>query len=231
VRTALDLSCTERYGTAVTTSERTADRRQRILTAAASVFAEQGYAAASTAQIAAAAGASKETLYAYFGDKAGLLREALRSLVTAPDVSAAAPQVDETTSPRQFEALLRGLAAGLVGDLMQPAYLALARIVVAETPRDPCLADLFRGAVAGRALSSIATLLSAGQQHGLVDRDIDVPVAARAFVGPLLTYVLLDGLLRAAVDVRPPAEDVVQAQVALFQRSVRPAHHHEQETS
>lgn len=214
----------------MTTTARAADRRQRILTAAASVFAEQGYMAASTAQIAAAAGASKETLYAYFGDKAGLLREALRSLVTAPDVSEAAPQVDETTSPGQFEALLQGLAEGLVGDLMQPTYLALARIVVAETPRDPSLADLFREAVAGRALSSIATLLSAGQQHDLVDRDADVPAAARAFVGPLLTYVLLDGLLRAAADVRPPSADAVRGQVALFHRSVRPTHHHEQET-
>lgn len=139
--------------------------------------------------------------------------------------------MDETTSSVEFEVLLHSLAAQLVGDLMQPAYLALARIVIAETPRDPSVADLFREAVAGRALSSVAAVLCAGQRHGLVDRDVDASAGARAFVGPLLTYVLLDGLLRPSADVRPPDEDTLRVQVAHFQRSIRPLHHREQGTS
>lgn len=211
------------------TTARAAARRQRILGAAMGVFAERGYSASSTAQIAAAAGASKETLYAYFGDKAGLLREALMSLVAAPSRPDAAARVDGTTSPDEFESLLQELAVRLVGDLMQPAYLTLARIVVAETPRDPSLADLFRTAVADRALNGVAVVLRAGQEHGLVDQGVDVGQAARALVGPLLTYVLLDGLLRPVSDVRPPTELAVREQAVLFHRSVRTTRHAQQE--
>ncbi len=212
------------------TQMRAADRRQRILQAAVRVFTERGYTASSTAQIAAAAGASKETLYTYFGDKAGLLRAALTSLVASPD-RPVVPPVHASTRPEEFEALLRGLAVALVGDLMQPAYLALARIVVAETPRDPSLADLFRTAVADRALGGVATVLRAGQTHGLVGPEVDVGLAARAFVGPLLTYVLLDGLLRPPADIHPPAPEAVRAQVALFHRAIRPTDSREQEMS
>lgn len=207
-----------------------AQRRERILRAAVEIFAERGYAAASTAQIAAAAGASKETLYSYFGDKAGLLRAALASLVAAPQVPDAAPPVGEGMSAIRFERLLGQVARRLVADLMRPEYLGLARVVVAETPREPALADLFRDAVAGRALAGVAALLRAGQRHGLVERTVDVHAAARAFVGPLLTYVLLDGLLRPAGDIRSPAERAIARQVALFHRSISPDRQPERES-
>ncbi len=184
------------------------------------VFAERGYAAASTAQIATAAGASKETLYAYFGDKASLLRGALTTLVGAPDEPS--PEPGEASTPAEFEALLAALAERLVADLMQPPYLALARIVVAETPRDPSLADAFRDAVANRALGRVAAVLRSGQRHGLVDPELSPAHAARGLVGPLLIYVLLDGLLRAPADIRPPDAVDVRAHVALFVRAVAP---------
>ncbi|MFC4950010.1 TetR/AcrR family transcriptional regulator C-terminal domain-containing protein [Pseudonocardia sp. GCM10023141] len=141
--------------------------------------------------------------------------------------------MDATTSAAEFEALLLQQAESLVSDLMQPSYLALARIVVAETPRDPSLADLFRTAVAARALGAISAAVHAGGEHCLVDRGVDIGRAARALVGPLLTYVLLDGLLRAPDDIRRPSPDAVRGQVILFCRSIRPRHPQprDQETS
>lgn len=200
---------------------RAAERRQRIIRSAVAVFAESGYAASSTAQIAAEAGVSKETIYAYFGNKAGLLREALTSLVAAPQEAAGAALIERATSVTELGEELRKLAMRLVTDLTQPDYLALARIVVAETPRDPSLPEMFREAIAGRVLSSVAGTLVAGQHAGLVDAGVDVRAAARAFVGPLLTYVLLDGLLRPPGQVRRPSEEDVSNQVALFLRSVQ----------
>jgi AcrR family transcriptional regulator len=204
----------------MTRSSRAAERRQRITRAAITVFAERGYAAASTAQIAAEAGVSKETIYSYFGNKAGLLREALMSLVAAPDGSGIAEPVVKVTTSAEFRAHLRSLAMGLVTDLTKSQYLALARIVVAETPRDPSLAELFRDAIAGRVLSGVVSMVTAGQRAGLVDADVDALTAARAFVGPLLTYVLLDGLLRAPAEIRRPTADAVDGQVDLFCRAI-----------
>ncbi|MEO3783613.1 helix-turn-helix domain-containing protein [Actinocorallia sp. B10E7] len=55
-----------------------AETRERLLRAAADVFAEKGYDGTRVADIAAAAGVSNGTLYAHFGSKAELLVAALR---------------------------------------------------------------------------------------------------------------------------------------------------------
>jgi AcrR family transcriptional regulator len=51
------------------------DHRAQILDAAARVFAERGYTAATMNEVAAASGVSKATLYHYFGDKQDLLAQ------------------------------------------------------------------------------------------------------------------------------------------------------------
>jgi AcrR family transcriptional regulator len=55
------------------------ETRQRLLTAAADVFAERGYDGTRVADIASAAGVSNAALYAHFPSKAQLLVEALRA--------------------------------------------------------------------------------------------------------------------------------------------------------
>ncbi|MFB4268133.1 TetR family transcriptional regulator [Nonomuraea sp. GTA35] len=55
-----------------------AETRERLLRAAAEVFAERGYDGTRVADIAAAAGVSNGALYAHFGSKAELLVAALR---------------------------------------------------------------------------------------------------------------------------------------------------------
>jgi AcrR family transcriptional regulator len=56
-----------------------ADTRERLLRAAAAVFAERGYDGTRVADIAAAAGVSNGALYAHFDSKAELLVHALRT--------------------------------------------------------------------------------------------------------------------------------------------------------
>ncbi|MCA2226070.1 TetR/AcrR family transcriptional regulator [Nonomuraea aurantiaca] len=56
-----------------------AETRERLLRAAAEVFAERGYEGTRVADIAAAAGVSNGALYAHFGSKAQLLVAALRA--------------------------------------------------------------------------------------------------------------------------------------------------------
>src|SRR5260370_33445672 len=55
-----------------------AETRERLLRAAADVFAERGYDGSRVADIAAAAGVSNGALYAHFASKADLLVDALR---------------------------------------------------------------------------------------------------------------------------------------------------------
>jgi AcrR family transcriptional regulator len=64
------------------------DARQRLLEAAAEVFASKGYAQASTREICRLAGANVAAIHYYFGDKASLYREIFRPtemLLAFPD--------------------------------------------------------------------------------------------------------------------------------------------------
>src|SRR5579859_2110108 len=56
-----------------------AETRERLLSAAADVFAERGYEGTRVADIAALAGVSNGALYAHFGSKAELIVGALRA--------------------------------------------------------------------------------------------------------------------------------------------------------
>src|SRR6201995_2352070 len=56
-----------------------AETRERLLRAAADVFAERGYDGTRVADIAAAAGGSNGALYAHFASKADLIVDALRT--------------------------------------------------------------------------------------------------------------------------------------------------------
>jgi AcrR family transcriptional regulator len=62
-----------------TQADRRADTRDRLLRAAAELFASQGYDAVSVDEVAAAADRSSGALYAHFGSKQGLLRALLDS--------------------------------------------------------------------------------------------------------------------------------------------------------
>ena len=70
-----------------------AETRERLLRAAADVFARQGYDGTRVADIAATAGVSNGALYAHFGSKAELLVAALHTHGRRPlaDLLAASP--------------------------------------------------------------------------------------------------------------------------------------------
>jgi AcrR family transcriptional regulator len=74
--------------------------RQEIQARARALFASQGYAATSTAQIVAATGLTKGALYHHFEDKRGLFRAVVEELETelADEVTAAANRQSDTWS-------------------------------------------------------------------------------------------------------------------------------------
>lgn len=191
---------------------------QQIRQAAKTLFLQRGFASVSTAELARAAGVSKETLYSRYPGKEAVLADVLKHLIsgvggqprTAPDVRTEA----------ELRAALHGLARALAGQLMQREYIELARIVITETPRLPRIAEVFREAVPDRALQGVSTLLGAARDNGLVG-DIDDATAARMFVGPLVLHALLNVLLVAPSEGTPsPGFPDIDALVDLFLAAV-----------
>jgi len=84
-----------------------AERREEILDAAQSLFAQKGVHAVSTRQIAEIAGISQPALYAYFATKDDIAAElCVRAFAILAERMAAA-RVDYTPTPDNFERCLR----------------------------------------------------------------------------------------------------------------------------
>ena len=99
--------------------------------------------------------------------------------------------------------------------------MALLRTTIADTHRFPQLGGLFRASVPERAMKSFAVFIEKGRERGVVARDVDGDTAARMFVGPLLTYALLNGLF-AEGPPRLPGQEKIQEIVDLYMRAIIP---------
>ncbi|MCX7364487.1 MAG: TetR/AcrR family transcriptional regulator [Alphaproteobacteria bacterium] len=105
------------------------ERRRAILIAAFSVLMEQGYAGASTLEIATRARVSKRELYAEFGSKRGILEALIASTSARMKVPLEPDEVHDRAS--LASALTRyGITA--LGELTQPAVLAVNRLLKAQ---------------------------------------------------------------------------------------------------
>ena len=202
-------------------SPRARAKKEQIRAGARRLFLDKGFAATSTDAVAAEAGVSKQTLYAYYPSKEELLADVLEHLIEdgprggSPLTAAGAPPGSRDELRRALDSLARGLISGL----MAPDYVALVRVVIAETPRLPHLGRLFRSAVPERVLGDVSALLEAARENGVIG-PVDTDAASRAFVGPLLTYVLLDGLFVGDCPPRPPGPERIEAAVDLFMKAV-----------
>ena len=196
-------------------------KRDQILSGARRVFLRDGFAAASTDAIAAEARVSKRTLYVYYPSKEELFADVMRKL-TIENPQMRGLETMEEMSPGSEEELRRDLlelAQKIVTTMMQPDYLALLRTTIADTHRFPQLGGLFRATVPERALRSFAVFIERGRERGVVGTDVDGNVAARMFVGPLLTYAVLDGLL-AEGPPHPPAREKIEEIVDHYMKAI-----------
>jgi AcrR family transcriptional regulator len=196
-------------------------KRDQIRAGARRLFLERGFAGTSTDAIAAAAGVSKQTLYAYYPSKEELLADVLRQIIHA-DPQSQLLVVDEGgfESADAVRQALGELARRLIANVMQPDYLALMRVVIAETPRLPQLGSLYRAAVPERVLANVAAILASARANGVIG-SVDADAASRMFAGALLTYTLFDGLFVGDRPPRPPAPGRIEAIVDLFMRTIR----------
>ncbi|MGH3228873.1 MAG: TetR/AcrR family transcriptional regulator [Streptosporangiaceae bacterium] len=138
-----------------------AETRERLLRAAADVFAERGYDGTRVADIAAAAGVSNGALYAHFASKADLLADALRThgRHLLADMFAAEPD-------RPVVDLLLAVGRGLRRRRDARGYLIVEALVAAR--RDEDVARPMREYVAERA-DWLAGLMRLAQVGGELD--------------------------------------------------------------
>jgi AcrR family transcriptional regulator len=129
-------------------------RREAIIAAAAEVFGEKGFDAASISDIAARAGGSRVTLYGYFSSKEELLLEViLRTAVQLRDDAIAALLAADDAA-----AGLRGFGASYLKWVTSPDSLAVLRIAIAQG-RDSHIGRLYHERGPGPAWDALAAFM------------------------------------------------------------------------
>ena len=159
-------------------------RRDEILDTALEVFAPNGYLGTTTDMLAKEAAISKQTLYKYFGDKDGVFA-ALVHRACERVVDPFAPLVDEMQTIASAEQAVRKLADQFVGAIMNPDIQKLRRLVIAEAPRFPDLAEEYWQSGFGRMLVSLADCFAVLHQRQLLHVS-DTELAAQHFAGMML---------------------------------------------
>jgi AcrR family transcriptional regulator len=123
-----------------------ADTTERLVVAAAQVFAERGYDGAGVAEIARRAGLTTGAIYSRFSGKAELLAEAIRSFT--------GDEFDELFAEHAFEGRVTDILATVGSHLVTrepaPAQAILLEAFVAAR-RDPEVAEVLRVHLADRS--------------------------------------------------------------------------------
>lgn len=113
-------------------------RRLQLLDTAAEIFARQGYAGASIDHIAVAAQVGKPTIYARYGNKAGLLKAVIEHVLTHRLVP-----IDRPIAAQDAQGALTEQLANIIAASIEPAFLDLFRLYLHEGPRFPDLFEAF----------------------------------------------------------------------------------------
>jgi AcrR family transcriptional regulator len=165
-------------------------RRQAILKAALSVFAAHGFEAARLDDVAARAGVAKGTLYLYFRDKGALfealVRNAVSPLLEHMRQVAAAPDISPLRALETFFAVFEKEVLGTERKL-------LLRLIMAEGPRFPAIAEFYYREVVSHGLAMMRALAKRAVSEGAFATDAPARYP-QLIVAPLLLAVLWDGL-------------------------------------
>jgi len=174
--------------------DRREERRHAVLDAAEHLFLEQGYDRVSLAAIVKRSGGSLATVYEMFGNKQGLLR-AMVDRSIEQHFNDLWLTNDETPPAEQ----LRKMAVNMHEHMVVPRVIALKRIVIGESLRDPAFARSFYDMVHRKRLSPLATAFRSWNEQGRAFID-DPEAAAALFVATVMGDAQLESLLGIGCD-------------------------------
>jgi AcrR family transcriptional regulator len=147
-------------------AERTAERREAIIEAALDEFISRGFTATRIDDVARRAGVAKGTIYLHFKDKESMFEELIRTALVpligrlhAPPPSGGSVRDAVEAFARTF---IQEVAATRRGDIV--------RLIVAEGPRFPSIADFYYREVVSRGLAGMRGLIELAVSRGEIQQ-------------------------------------------------------------
>lgn len=190
-----------------------ASKYAQIIDAAVAEFLEKGFAASSMDRISARAEVSKRTLYKYFESKENLFR----SIVV--ELSSRFAEVVEIKydSDRDIREQMTELAWAEGRILMLPEVIAMSRMVISETLRNPMLAAEAQGKLDKTA--AFVDMLKGAAEDGKLNID-DPEQAGKEFIGLIKARafwpLLFSGSVLSEAEMAETIENSVEMMIGRY---------------
>src|SRR6478736_6104517 len=171
-------------------AERAAERRGAIIEAAMDEFIARGFAATRLDDVARRAGVAKGTIYLHFKDKESMFEELIRTAIV--------PLVMRlSSSPPQPGASVRDMVEGFAENFIKEVATTrrgdIVRLIVAEGPRFPAVADFYYREVVSRGLAGMRAMIELGIARGEI-KNTNLAKFPQIMVAPAMIAVIWQSL-------------------------------------
>src|SRR5690348_3271379 len=170
-------------------SERAAERRAAIVEAAMEEFVARGFAATRLDDIARRAGVAKGTIYLHFKDKESMFEELIRTAIV--------PLIGSLTGPPPAGASIRdaleAFARVFIQEIATTRRGDIVRLIIAEGPRFPAIADFYYRKVISRGLAGMRALIELAVARGEI-RSAELARFPQIVVAPAIVAVVWKSL-------------------------------------
>jgi AcrR family transcriptional regulator len=143
-------------------AERAAERRHAIIEAALDEFIARGFTATRLDDIAKRAGVAKGTIYLHFKDKESMFEELIRTALV--------PLIGRLHAPPPLGGTVRDaveeFARSFIQDVANTRRGDIVRLIVAEGPRFPGIAEFYYREVVSRGLAGMRALIELAVARG-----------------------------------------------------------------
>jgi AcrR family transcriptional regulator len=168
---------------------RAAERREAIIAAGLDEFIARGFAATRLDDVAKRAGVAKGTIYLHFKDKEALFEELIRTAIV--------PLVTRLGAPPAVGGSVRDMIEGFARAFIQEVATTkrgdIVRLIVAEGPRFPNVADFYYREVVSRGLAGMRALIQLGIERGEIAQK-DLARFPQILVAPAIVAVIWQSL-------------------------------------
>jgi AcrR family transcriptional regulator len=171
-------------------AERAAERRGAIVDAAMEEFITRGFAATRLDDVAKRAGVAKGTIYLHFKDKESMFEELIRTAIV--------PLVNRLgTAPLGSDATVRDMVEGFARTFIEQVVSTrrgdIVRLIVAEGPRFPAVADFYYREVVSKGLAGMRAMIELGIARGEISNK-NLARFPQILVAPALIAVIWQSL-------------------------------------
>lgn len=170
-------------------AERAAERRGAIIEAALDEFVARGFTATRIDDIASRAGVAKGTIYLHFKDKESMFEELIRTALV--------PLIGRLHAPPAMGGSVRDMIEGFARMFIQEVANTrrgeIVRLIVAEGPRFPSVADFYYREVVSRGLAAMRALIELGVARGEI-KPKDLARFPQLMIAPAIVAVIWQSL-------------------------------------